>query len=218
MERSYFDKMHTLGRIWSIVLLAAVFAVPIAISVRFSDFPGFKEVMGALVSVLPIFYATAVVEIITYAPLLGASGTYLSFATGNISNLKLPCALQAMENAGVRPGTDEGEVITTISIAVSAIVTTVMIAVFVLFLRPLIPYLSDETSPLSPAFKQVLPALFGALGAEYFVKHWKIGLIPMVFLLGLLAFKGTIAVGTLIPIGVVVSLVGAEVLYKTKKI
>ena len=218
--RDYFDSMHTVGRIWSVVILLLLFGVPVAFGVRYGEWPTLGEIGRALAPVAPLFYVTAVVETTAYTPLLGTGGMYLSFATGNISNLKLPCALAAMESAHVKSNTEEGEVITTISIAVSSIVTTVIIAVFVLLLRPAIPYLNDPESPLSPAFKQVLPALFGALGAGYFYKHWKIGLIPLAALCILLAvpMTATIPVGTLIPIGVVVSLVGAEILYKTNKL
>ena len=44
---------------------------------------------------------------------------YLSFVTGNISNLKLPCALAALEQAGLKANSEEGEVVSTIAIAVS---------------------------------------------------------------------------------------------------
>ncbi|MCR5041132.1 MAG: hypothetical protein K6C36_03390 [Clostridia bacterium] len=220
MKKSYFDSMHTVGRVWSVAILLLLFAVPLAFSLKYDEFPQLAEVLTALAPVAPLFYITAVVEVTAYTPLLGTGGMYLSFATGNISNLKLPCALSAMESAHVKSNSEEGEVITTIAIAVSSIVTTIIIAVFVLALRPVIPYLNDPSSPLSPAFAQVLPALFGALGAQYFYKHWKIGLIPLVFLCAFLAVPAMAAtpVGTLIPIGVVVSLVGAEILYKTKKL
>lgn len=37
-----------------------------------------------------MYWAVGIVEIFTYVPMLGAGGSYLSFVTGNISNLKLP--------------------------------------------------------------------------------------------------------------------------------
>lgn len=45
----------------------------------------------------------------------------MSFVTGNISILKLPVALNALEQAGVKAGSEEGELVSTIAIAVSRV-------------------------------------------------------------------------------------------------
>ena len=161
-----------------------------------------------------VFYPTAVIEVITYTPLLGTGGTYLGFVTGNITNLKMPVALSSMESAKVDANSDEGEVISTISIAVSSIVTTAIIAIFVLLFRPILSGITGEGSVLAPAFQQVTPALFGALCASYLAKHWKISILPIVLLCVVLIFKGDLAIGILIPVGIVVSLLGAHIMFK----
>ncbi|MBQ6092798.1 MAG: hypothetical protein IJL00_03895, partial [Clostridia bacterium] len=135
----------------------------------------------------------------------------------NIANLKLPCALNAMENAKVRSNSEEGEVISTISIAASAITTTLIIAVFVLIFafNPGFTRLM-QSDALAPAFKQVTYTIFGALAASYFVKHWKISIFPIAAVSLLLVFAGNIQIGILIFVGVVLSLLGAHVMYKLK--
>ena len=119
-----------------------------------------------------------------------------------------------MESAEVEPGSEEGEVISTISIAVSSIVTTIIIAVCVLAFFPVLHNITDPGSAFAPAFQQVTPALFGALCASYLAKHWKISILPIVTLTIILLFKGTLGTGVLIPVGVVVSLIGAHLMYK----
>ncbi len=215
-DKSYVDRTHTVGSIWSIAVLLVLLGVPLAFCVHHNVWPALSEIGKGLLPVAVLFYPTAIIEILAYSPLLGAGGTYLSFTTGNISNLKLPCALAAMDTAKVKSNSDEGEVITTIAVATSAIVTTVIIAAFVLLFRPFIPKLTDPSSVLAPAFKQVMPALFGALGASYFSKHWKVSIAPIVILTIIVIINGGIGTGVLIPIGVVVSLVGALVMYKLK--
>lgn len=217
-ERSYTDKVHVYGSVWSLAVLLILIAVPVAFCVRYDAWPELGAVWSGLWPVAILFYPTAIIEILAYTPLLGTGGMYLSFTTGNISNLKLPCALAAMDTAKVKSNSEEGEVITTIAVATSAIVTTVIIAVFVLAFRPFIPKLTDPSSVFSPAFKQVMPALFGALGASYFSKHWKISILPIVILTVIVIINGTIGTGVLIPIGVVVSLLGAFIMYKLKLI
>ena len=144
--------------------------------------------------------------------MLGAGGTYLSFVTGNIVNLKLPCAISAMENAKVKSNTEEGEVISTIAIATSAIVTTIVLAIGVLAFAPFLQTFT-ESKLLMPAFKQVIPALFGSLGAGYFVKNWKISFVPIIFMLIILIFAPTIGASTLIFPGIVTSVIATYIMY-----
>ena len=147
--------------------------------------------------------------------MLGAGGSYLSFVTGNISNLKLPCALNALENANVKAQSEEGEIVSTIAIAVSSIVTTVIIIIGVILIVPLAPILSNPV--LQPAFDQMLPALFGALGVVFISKNWKISIAPVVLMLVLFVFVpaiNTSTVGIMVPVGVVFTLVVSRILYK----
>ncbi len=130
--KPYSEKIHIWGRISSITAIAALMLVPIAISAHYNAWPEAGKLFNAMKVVIPVYWISGIAEVFTYAPMLGAGGTYLSFVTGNITNLKLPCGLNAMENAGVRANSEEGEVISTIAIASSAITTTIILAVGVL--------------------------------------------------------------------------------------
>lgn len=214
MNSEYINKTHKYGKIWMVVTLLIFLAIPLLISSHLGVTPKLEMIGKGLATVALVFYPTAVLEVLTYSPLLGTGGTYLGFVTGNITNLKLPVALSAMESAKVKPNTEEGEVISTISIAVSSIVTTVIIAVCVLAFLPVLHNITDPNSAFAPAFQQVTPALFGALCASYLAKHWKISILPIAVLTLILIFKGTLGTGVLIPIGVVVSLAGAHIMFK----
>ena len=126
--KPYSEKIHIWGRISSITAIAALMLVPIAISAHYNAWPEAGKLFNAMKVVIPVYWISGIAEVFTYAPMLGAGGTYLSFVTGNITNLKLPCGLNAMENAGVRANSEEGEVISTIAIASSAITTTIILA------------------------------------------------------------------------------------------
>lgn len=215
MNKSYMDKVHTWGRISCVVSLVFFVCIPLAISIHFNVWPSLSVVGKGLASLL-IFFVTGIVEVVAYSPMLGAGGTYLSFVSGNIMNLKMPCALNAMENAKVKANTEEGEVITTIAIAASTITTTVIIAVFVIIFA-LNPKFSEimASDTFSPAFQQVTYTIFGSLAATYFVKHWKISIFPIAAVTVLLLFVDP-GIGVLIPIGVVLSMLGAHIMYKLK--
>jgi hypothetical protein len=206
---SYRDSVHRIGRIWILSALALLLAVPVAICVYFSAWPPIGGVLKGLLSVAPIFWTVGVIEVFTYVPMLGTGGSYLGFVTGNLANLKVPCALNSMNRAGVQPGTEEGEVISTLAIATSSIVTTLIIAVGVLLLSQIAPVL--ESPALQPAFENILPALFGALGVVFVSKDWKIAVVPLVFLL---VPSLSSAVGILVPVGALIAIGAARILYK----
>ena len=217
MNKTYMDKVHTWGRIWCIASLIFFICIPLAISLHLNVWPK-ADILGKGLASIAFFFATGIIEVVAYSPMLGAGGTYLSFVSGNIMNLKMPCAINAMENAKVKANTEEGEVITTIAIAASTITTTIIIAVFVLifaFNPKFSEIMSSDT--FAPAFQQVTYTIFGSLAASYFVKHWKISIFPIAALTVLLFFIDP-GIGVLIPIGVVLSMLGAHVMYKLKKV
>ena len=198
---SYMDRVHKDGRIWGIAVACVLFLFPISLSLIFGTMPDFGVLLKGIFATAPMYWAVGIVEIFTYVPMLGAGGTYLSFVTGNISNLKLPCAIDAMERAGVKASDEEGEVISTIAIAVSSIVTTLIVALGVLLIVPLTPLLSSPT--LEPAFDNVLPGLFGALGIVYISKNWKIAIAPVTLMLLLFFFVPWLTqglVGVMVPV------------------
>lgn len=212
---TYMDSVHHYGRIWGLIVAAVLLAFPLVLSLIFKTAPDFGVLLAGLFATAPMYWAVGIVEIFTYVPMLGAGGTYLSFVTGNISNLKLPCAIDAMERAGVKASSEEGEVISTISIAVSSIVTTLIILVGVICIVPLTPVL--ESPVLVPAFDMILPALFGGLAVVFISKNAKLSIAPIALMLILFIFVPALnasTVGIMVPVGVVFTVIVARILYK----
>ena len=216
MNKTYNDKTHQYGRVWILTALFLLVMVPISVCLYYNAWPEGTAVLKGLLGVAPIFWTVSVIEVFTYGPMLGTGGSYLAFVTGNITNIKAPSALNAMESAGVKPGTEEGEVISTIAIATSSIVTTIIIAIGVMLLSFLTPVLNSPT--LKPAFDYILPALFGGLAVVYISKNWKISLAPLIFMVTLFLLVPSLAssVGVLVPVGALISLGVARLLYKKK--
>lgn len=213
---SYMDSVHRDGTIWNLTMMVILLAFPILVALIFEDAsPDWKGVGVGLLATAPMYWAVGAVEVITFIPMLGAGGSYLSFVTGNISNLKLPCAINALENAGADPKSEEGEIVSTIAIAVSSIVTTLIVALGVLLIVPLSPIL--ENPILTPAFDQMLPALFGALGVALVSKNWKIAVAPICLMLALFIFVDALdsgMVGIMVPVGVIFTIVASRIMYK----
>ena len=212
---TYMDTVHRDGTIWNIAMMILLLMFPVAVCILFQAMPDWRGVIEGLIATAPMYWAVGVVEVITFIPMLGAGGSYLSFVTGNISNLKLPCAINALENAKVDAKSEEGEIVSTIAIAVSSIVTTIIIALGVLLIVPLSPIL--ESPVLEPAFAQMLPALFGALGVALISKNWKIAIAPIALMLVLFIFVPALnsgMVGIMVPVGVVFTIAVSRILYK----
>ena len=212
---SYLEQVHRDGKIWNYSMAALFFLFPVLLCVIFSVLPDWGGLLKGLIATLPMYWAIGIIEVITYVPMLGAGGSYLSFVTGNISNLKLPCALSAMEKYGAKAGTEEGDIISTISIAISSITTTVIVFLGVLLMIPLSPVL--QSPALDPAFAQMLPALFGALGAVFIAKSWKIAVAPIVLMLILFIAVPALNAGTvgiMVPVSALFTIAIGRILYK----
>ena len=204
------DRNHLYGRIFLGSALIVIIAVPIIMTLALETKPDFKVILKSMIPLI-VFIVGGFVEVMTYSPLLGTSGTYLGFFTGNLVNLKVPCAVNAREQAGVKHGSKEGEIVSTVSVASSTIVTTIIIALGVALFIPLTPVLESET--LQPAFNTAFTALFGALAYKYFIKDFKLVPVP---LLMAIALEFLIGLGTsiLIPVCSIVSILFAYFLFK----
>lgn len=176
----YEKSIHRDGIIMNSIGLGLLFALPFIFSsilhttIDYSSF--LKGFLRIGLSYIPI----SIVEFLIYVPILGAGASYLSFITGNIINMKLPCAYNARLIAGTKAGEKEDNIITTLSVATSSLVTMLVIFIGVLLIIPLTPIITSPT--LKPAFDNLLPSLFGALAAQYFIKSWKITIIPVLLM------------------------------------
>ena len=212
--RDYMTQTDRYGKIWIWTAAVVVLMVPVAICVSYNAWPSMTAVLKGLLGVAPIYWTVGCIEVITYTPMLGVGGTYLAFVTGNLTSLKAPSALTAMENAGVKPGSEEGEVISTIAIATCSIVTTLVIVIGVCVLSAISPLLDSPV--MKPAFDNILPALFGGLGVVYISKNVKLAIAPLAFMIVLFLCVPSLAgsVGVLVPVGVLIALGAGRVMYK----
>ena len=174
---AYLKSTHRIGRVVSVITLVLLVGAPFAIGTLLGAAPDLGAVARAFLSVGLVWTVSSVVEFLVYTPMLGAGGSYLAFITGNLINMKIPCAMNAKELVDAKSGTAENEVIATLSIATSALVTIVVLALGVVLLIPLQPVLQSPV--LAPAFDNVVPALFGAMAYKYYRKDPLLALIPL---------------------------------------
>ena len=178
--QEFNDGLHRLGRLMLVAAVVLLTAVPFVVGAVNGVAPDLGGFLVGFAKVGLIYIPVAIVEFLVYTPMLGVGGSYLSFLTGNVTNMKIPCVMNAKDIAGTQPGTPEHEIVSTISVATSAITTTLVIVAGVIALVPLQPILQQES--LLPAFNNVVPALFGALGLKYFSKSLKLASIPLILM------------------------------------
>lgn len=212
-EKNYNESNHFYGRVFLSSAIILIVMVPVIMAIVLQTAPDFLVILKSFIPLI-VFIVGGFVEVITYSPLLGTNGTYLAFFTGNLVNLKVPCAVNARELANVKHGSKEGEIVSTISVATSTIVTTLIIAIGVIALTPLTPILESET--LSPAFDTAFTALFGALAYKYFIKDLKLVPLPLVLTILLELFL-SLGTSLLIPISAIVSTLFAYYMFKREQ-
>jgi len=210
----YTVKIHKSGVRWFIGVYICIYLFPIVTSAYFNAWPTWQMLLGAAIGVVPTYWAVGIVEAFTYMPMLGAGGSYIGFITGNMVNLKVPVAVNAMEALEVKQGTEEGDVISTIAIAVSSIVTVIIVSVFVVLMVPLSPVFSNPV--LTPAFSNVVPSLFGGMMVAYIAKCAKVA-VPVI-LLGAVLFVAVPALAgvypLILPVFALLAIGYARILYR----
>ena len=215
-------KMHLYGRIWTIVVLAMILSLPFFMMIIFKETPNWQAFFACLGLMALYYIPVQIGEVFAYSYMLGTNGTYLAFITGNLSNLKIPCVVNANNIAGTAAGSEEQELVSTIALSVSAITTIVVIFVGVLLITPLTPVLSSPV--LSPAFERVVYALFGALGGKYYFKYKKLSGLVFVILTVLClslsaipALRKFVVASYVVFVGVIAGFLVARKMYHTKK-
>jgi hypothetical protein len=178
--QSYSSRTHVIGRIVSILTVVLLIGAPFLIGRYLGAYPDLGAAAKGFASVGLVWTVSSVAEFLIYTPMLGAGGGYLAFITGNLINMKSPCAVNARDLVGAKTGTPENEIISTLSIATSSLVTILVLAVGVLALVPLQPLL--QSPALQPAFENVVPALFGAMAYKYYRKNLRVAVAPLVLM------------------------------------
>ncbi len=182
----YNNRTHLFGRIGLLLGVLMLVGSPFLMGLSLDAMPDLSAFGKGFAQIAIVYIPSCIVEFLIYTPMLGAGGSYLGFITGNLINMKIPCALNARDIVGTEAGTTENEIVSTLSIAASSLVTTVVIALGVLLMIPLRPVLEAEV--LQPAFDNVVPALFGAMSIKYFRKGKQLVAIPLVLMTLLFIF------------------------------
>ncbi len=156
----YYDRMHRIGYWITLAAIGIFVGVPLFLSIGTGIYPSFSDLLLACGGICAIFIPTGIAEMFAEVPVMGSS-YYVSCVTGHILTLKLPAALNALKITNVKSGTEAADAITGVAVAISSMVTLVMLIITCVLLTPLQPLFSSPA--VTVAADNVLPALFGCL-------------------------------------------------------
>ena len=159
-KEEYINSVHRLGRTGGAIAILVMLSMPFIAGIYFKSMPTILQVITASVGLLTIFVPITISEVISYTPVLGSS-IYLTLVTGNVMNLKVPVANNAMKLLDLQYGSEEADVIGNIAVSVSSFFTVLIIAIGVLLMVPLQPVLTLPA--VKTATQYIMPALFGSM-------------------------------------------------------
>lgn len=175
-EQSFTQPIIKYGRLTNLLGVACSFIPALILYFVYGAFPGFSNILSGWALIASIYGIYAIVEPISYFPILGLPGTYMSFLAGNIGNMRVPCSAIAQEAVGVTPGTKKAEIVSTLGIAGSIITNMVVVTIAAIGGAAL---MNAFPPIILEGFKYVSPAIFGAIFALYASKKFQYGLFSL---------------------------------------
>lgn len=172
-----FNKIFTkeiikAGKLTLLLAVPLSFFPALYLWIRYGAIPDIKTIFTGWFLIASIYGAEYFVTPISYFPILGISGTYMAFLSGNIANMRVPCAVVAQDVIGVEAGTPEAEIVATLGMAGSIITNLIVVTIAAFAGNTLFNYFPPI---IIEALDYVLPAIFGALFALFAVKYPKYG-------------------------------------------
>ena len=179
-EGEYMPQMHKIGKLTGLLGAVLSFLPALVLAVVYGLLPKPAALATAFISAASAFGFLWVVEPISYFTV----GTYMAFLSGNISNMRVPCAGMAQVAADVEPGTEKGSIVSVIGMATSIVINVSVLTIGVILGSSV---LSAMPASVIEALNYLLPALFGALLMQFGLKRIKFagGMLAFAILIGI---------------------------------
>lgn len=140
--------------------------------------PPMSTVLTAWGMIAASFAGFYFVEPISYYASLGMTGTYLSFLSGNIGNMRVPCAALALDVTDSTPGTIQAEVVSTMAICGSIITNLIGTTSAVIVGAAVLAVLPEFI--VSGLTKYASSAIFGATFGNFAIKYPKVAVFALI--------------------------------------
>ncbi|MTI67382.1 MAG: hypothetical protein FH753_12415 [Firmicutes bacterium] len=185
INNKYNNKVHFYGRISAVIFLLSTFLIPLTLWLKFGLLPTKEGFIAGFTTIMLIMVPASLGEFLSFAPIIGSSAYYVMLLSGNFMNIRVPSSIVALEATELDANSEEGDAISTIAVAVSAITSEVVIVIGVLMLAPFTKFFAIPAIKIG--FDQIVPSLFGALFIASAIKNYKAVIVPTV--LGIIIIK-----------------------------
>jgi hypothetical protein len=212
-EKSFSRPIIKTGRWTLLVAVPLSFLPAIYLFFKYGAIPPVGNILTGWFLVASVYGSYYFIEPISFFPVLGVSGTYMSFLAGNIGNMRLPCAAVAQEALKVEPGSHKAELVATLGIAGSIITNLIVVTIAAIAGKQLFAYFPPV---IVEAFKYVLPGIFGSMFAMFALKHPRYGAFALSLVLIMLGIIKVLPVYVVIPVSVFSTIAFAVTGYRMK--
>lgn len=156
----YLRRIHTVGTRIMLLILLLTYVPAVILCVFYDGFPGTYAFAATVAAMLGMESYSWFFEPTMYFPILGVTGTYLCFASGNITNMRIPAATAAQNAVDATIGTRKSEMAGVLGIIASVVVNFLVLLTVILFgdyLMRVLPAIVET------AFDYALPAVYGTI-------------------------------------------------------
>lgn len=213
-QKNFVVPVEKTGKYTLLAAVACLFIPGLYLLIFHGLYPPAGALIRSLIGIWSFAIVFSIVEPIIYFSLMGLGGTYMSFLSGNLLNLRFPIAVTTQEVVGTKEGSPEGEIISTIGVAGSLLASQVVLTVGVLLFRPFLNDIESAGTAVKVALDHVLPALFGALAGMFLFKSMKLGIVPIAAGIVIALFNKSLPFSYIIAPMVALSVITARIMYK----
>jgi hypothetical protein len=204
IERDFRHRIHFWGRLSIAIAFFFSFSIPFYLTFIAGHAVNTTVLIEGLLFVLGFVGIIYFIEPISYFPVLGPIGTYMSFLSGNIGNMRMPVVGAVQSALSAEPGSRKAEMAAVFGLVASNLVNLAVLLVVVIGGTALVRILPEA---VLGAFTYAVPGIIGAMivtfGSKMTIRHIISTIILGLVVIQLIRFIGEIApaVGKLLNIG-----------------
>ena len=171
------SSIKTLGYVFVTIALLCNFVPAVYASITTGVFPAIGDLLTLWVAAASAFGVGYFVQPISFFPMANMAGSFMCWIVGNVGEIRIPAATMAQNVTNAEQGTPKAQVISTVGIGGSIIVSVCMITLFTLIGASIMPLMPKV---VLRAFGFVLPCVLGAVYASLASKNIILGAIIMI--------------------------------------
>ncbi|MEG1837158.1 MAG: hypothetical protein RRZ70_04520 [Synergistaceae bacterium] len=177
LHEEWNKKCIRIGAPTNLLAAATAFLPVLWLCSTYNCWPKLSVVLEAWALVAASFGAFYFVEPLSYYSVLGLSGTYLSFLSGNIGNMRVPCAAIALEATNTESGTLQAEIVGTLGICGSIVTNLFFVLLAAIVGAQIVAILPPVIA--SAFVKYSAAAIFGGTFGNFAVKYPKVAVFAL---------------------------------------